>query len=62
MADFQEDSGRRITPIRFDSLFPAGTVLDIKKDGVSIPGFPKTVPTGKELEATLKITGELRDE
>ncbi len=62
MADFEEDGARKIKPIRFDAVLPAATVIDIKKNGASLPGFPKTVPAGKEFEATIKITGEIRDE
>ena len=59
MADFTSDTKENVR-YRNDKLLPAGTSIDIKKDGVSLPGFPKTVSVGKEFDATIKITGELR--
>jgi len=61
VADFQPETKSKVN-IRFDQVLPAGTVVDITKDGISLPGFPKTVPTGKEFDAVLKVQGVIRDE
>lgn len=59
MADFTVETKEEVHYVNHATL-PPGTVIDIQKDGTSLPGFPKTVPAGKEFEARLAIDGKLK--